>query len=49
MSDLLRKKKLQMEAAEAREAMLSGRQDAIEGRATVFKGRLRQLLKKSRP
>lgn len=49
VGDLPRQKKLQMEAADAREAILSGRQDAIEGRTTVFKDRLRQLLKKSRP
>lgn len=47
--DLLRQKKPQLEAAEARDAILSGYQDAIEGRTTVFGGNLRQLLKKSRP
>lgn len=47
--DLLRQKKLQMEAAEARDAVLSGYQDAIEDRTKVFTGRLRQQLRKSRP
>lgn len=47
--DLLRQKKLQMEAAAARDAILAGYQDAIEGRATPFEGNLRKLLKKSVP
>lgn len=47
--DLLRQKKLQLEAAAARDAILSGYQDAIEGRVTAFDGQLRRLLKKSAP
>lgn len=47
--DLLRQKKLQIEAAAARDAILAGYQDAIEGRTTLFDGDLRKLLKKSSP
>lgn len=47
--DLLRQKRLQMEAAAARDAILAGYQDAIEGRTTPFDGELCKLLEKSRP
>lgn len=47
--DLLRQKKLQMEAAAARDAILAGYQDAVEGRTTSFDGDLRKLLKKRSP
>jgi antitoxin ParD1/3/4 len=43
--DLLRQKKLKREAAEMRDAILAGYQDAIEGRVVPFQGRLRRLLK----
>jgi antitoxin ParD1/3/4 len=44
--DLLRQKKLDREAAEMRDAILAGYQDAIEGRTIAFDGQLRKLLKK---
>lgn len=47
--DLLRQKKLQLEAAAVRDAILAGYQDAMEGRLTAFDGGLRNLLKKSSP
>ena len=47
--DLLRQKKLQLDAAAARDAILAGYQDALEGRVTPFDGGLRKLLKKSGP
>ena len=46
--DLLRQKKLQMEAAEVRDAILEGYQDAIHGRTVPFEGDLRSLLKKAK-
>lgn len=45
--DLLRQKKLQLDAAAARDAILAGYQDALEGRVTSFDGGLRKLIKKS--
>jgi len=44
--DLLRQKKLQIEAAKVREAILEGYQDAIAGRTVKHEGNLRSLLKK---
>ena len=44
--DLLRQRKLQLEAAKARDAILEGYQDAIDGRTFTFDGNLRSLLKK---
>jgi antitoxin ParD1/3/4 len=44
--DLLRQKKLQIEAARVRDAILEGYQDAIDGRMVSFNGNLRSLLKK---
>ncbi len=46
--DVLRQKKLQVEAAQVRDAILEGYQDAIEGRTVAFDGKLRKLLKKSK-
>jgi antitoxin ParD1/3/4 len=46
--DLLRQKKLQCDAAAARDAILEGYQDAIAGRIVAFDGDLRSLLKKSK-
>ena len=45
--DLLRQRKLQMDAAQARDAIIEGYQDAIEGRTLAFEGNLRSLLKKA--
>lgn len=45
--DLLRQRKLQIEAAQARDAILEGYQDAIAGRTIEFDGNLRKLLKKA--
>ena len=46
--DLLRQKKSRQEAAEARDAILEGYQDAIAGRTVAFKGDLKSLLKKAK-
>jgi antitoxin ParD1/3/4 len=45
--DLLRQKKLQTEAAQVRDAILVGYQDAIDGRVVPFSGSLRNLLEKA--
>ncbi|MDB5341462.1 MAG: hypothetical protein JWN70_7081 [Planctomycetaceae bacterium] len=45
--DVLRQRKLQLEAAQVRDAILEGYQDAIEGRVVTFEGDLRSLLKKA--
>lgn len=45
--DLLRQKKVQAEAAEVRDAIVAGYQDAISGRAVTFEGSLRTLLKEA--
>jgi hypothetical protein len=42
------KKKERLEAAAARDAILSGYRDAIAGNSLVFQGDLRALLKKAR-
>ena len=44
VSEVLREKKERMEAAQVREAILEGYQDAIEGRTAVYQGDLRSLL-----
>lgn len=44
--DLLRQKKIQLDAAEVRRAILEGYGDAIAGRTTVFEGDLRSLIKR---
>ncbi len=46
--DLLRQQKSRQETAAARDALLDGYQDAIDGRMHPFKGDLRSLLKKVR-
>lgn len=46
--DLLRRQKAQQEAAEVRDAIIEGYQDAIAGRTVEFKGDLKGLLKKAR-
>jgi len=45
--DLLRQRKMQGEAAKARDAIHEGYQDAIAGRTVKFDGDLRRLLKKA--
>ena len=45
--DLLRQQKQRQEAAAARDAILEGYQDAIEGRVFEFRGDLGALLKKA--
>ena len=44
--DVLRQKKLQLDAAAARLAIIEGYQDAIAGRVVAFDGDLKSLLKK---
>ena len=44
--DILRQKKLQQEAAAARDAILEGYQDAIAGRVVAFDGDLKSMLEK---
>jgi antitoxin ParD1/3/4 len=46
MRDLLRQQKSRQEAAAARDAILEGYQDAIDGRMNPFRDDLRSLLKK---
>ena len=46
--DLLRQQKSRQEAAAARDAILEGYQDAVEGRTHAYKGDLRGLLRKVR-
>jgi antitoxin ParD1/3/4 len=46
MRDLLRQQKSRQEAAAARDAILEGYQDAINGRMHPFRGDLRSLLMK---
>lgn len=43
--DVLREKKERLEAAEIRDAILAGYQDALSGRTVEYRGNLRQLLK----
>lgn len=45
--DVLRRHKAQQEAAELRDAILEGYQDAIAGRTVEFDGDLKTLLKKA--
>ena len=45
--DLLREKKQRIEAAQIRDAIIEGYQDAIQGRTVPYTGDLRQLLKKT--
>lgn len=46
--DVLRQKKLQIEAQQLREGILEGLQDVIDGRLTHFNGSLSEVLKKAR-
>lgn len=43
--DVLRKKKERLEAAQIRDAILEGYQDAIQGRTVTYRGSLRELLR----
>jgi antitoxin ParD1/3/4 len=45
--DLLRQHKAQREAADVRDAIIAGYQDAIAGRTVPFQGDLRRLLNKA--
>lgn len=45
---VLREKKERLEAAQARDAILAGYQDALSGRAVRYRGRLRTLLARPR-
>ena len=45
--DLIRQRKLQVEASQVKTAILEGYSDAIGGRVIPFRGDLRSLLKKS--
>lgn len=45
--DVLREKKERLEAAQIREAILDGYQDACQGRIVPYQGDLKQLLKKA--
>lgn len=46
--DVLRQKKLELEAAAFREAILEGYEDAAAGRLTEYRGDIKQLLKKGK-
>lgn len=46
--DILRRQKLQQEAAHVRDAIIEGYQDAIAGRTFEFDGDLKKLLEKVR-
>jgi antitoxin ParD1/3/4 len=45
--NVLREKKERIEAAQIRDAILDGYQDAIQGRTVPYRGDLRQLLRKA--
>lgn len=45
--DVLREKKERVEAARIRDAILDGYQDAIQGRTVLYRGDLRETLKKA--
>ena len=44
--DVLREKKQRLEAAQIRDAILDGYQDAVQGRTVAYLGNLHQLIKK---
>lgn len=46
--DIIRRHKLQQEAAEVRDAIIEGYQDAIAGRTVDFDGDLKGMLKRAR-
>jgi antitoxin ParD1/3/4 len=43
--DVLREKKLRLDAAKIRDAILDGYQDAIHGRTIPYRGNLRRIMK----
>ena len=45
--DVLREKKERLAAAQIRDAILDGFQDAIQGRTVPYRGNVRRLLKKA--
>jgi antitoxin ParD1/3/4 len=45
--DVLREKKERLEAAQIRDAILDGYQDACQGRTVPYRGNLQQLLRKA--
>lgn len=47
--DVLRQRKLQLEAQKLREGILEGFQDVIDNRVHEFKGNLTTILNKARP
>ena len=46
--DIIRRHKIEQEAAEVREAIVAGYQDAIAGRTVAFDGDLKGMLKRAR-
>ena len=46
--DLIRRKKLQMEAEQLRDGVIAGLHDAAHGRVHQFKGSVRKLMNKNR-
>ena len=46
--DLLRQRKAQLEAQSARDGILEGYRDAIDGRVVEFRGDLENILKKAK-
>lgn len=46
--DVLRRYKLDQEAAQVRDAIIQGYQDAIAGRTVEFRGNLKRLLKNAK-
>ncbi len=48
MRDLLRQRKAQLEAQCARDGILAGYRDAIDGRVVEFRGDLQNILKKAK-
>ena len=45
--DLLRQRKIQLDAESARDGILAGYRDAVDGRVVEFRGDLQSLLKKA--
>lgn len=45
--DLLRQKKIQLDAESARDGILAGYRDAVDGRVVEFRGNLQSLLEKA--
>lgn len=45
--DLLRQKKIQLDAESARDGTLAGYRDAVDGRVVEFRGNLQSLLEKA--